>query len=223
MMLARIIPATDFGPLLAAAPGHAPPRFDRSRVLAAGHSQGSQSIAVMGAIDPLVHGVILSGCGGDARLGVLRRKDLPVVSVFGMLLGLGGDELDELHPFMALVQTLADPIDPASYARFYWEPLPGRHPQSVLHYEGMTDTYTPPATSELLAVALHATHLSPVVKPLSGLDGREDVLTHLLGKGGPVRALVQFRSTKHENGHFVLYREPGAAELAMEFMKAMAR
>jgi hypothetical protein len=38
-----------------------------------------------------------------------------------------------------------------------------------------------------------------------------------------VRALAQFRSTRSENGHFVLYYEPGAAELAMEFMRAAVR
>ena len=41
--------------------------------------------------------------------------------------------------------------------------------------------------------------------------------------GDPDRAFAQFRSTRHENGHFVLFHEPSAAELAMEFMKAVAR
>ena len=41
----------------------------------AGHSQGCQSIAVLGAVDPRVRGVLLSGCGGDVRLGVLYRRD----------------------------------------------------------------------------------------------------------------------------------------------------
>ncbi len=231
MVLARVLTATDFAtaraadgaPLLLAAPDGAPPRFDRTRVMAAGHSQGAQSMAVVGAIDPLVRGVILSGCGGDARLGVLRRRDLPIVPIFSTLLGLDRGELDEMHPLMALVQTLADPIDPESYARLYWDPLPGRRPQSVLHYEGMSDTYAPPVTAELLAVALRATPLSPVVKPLPGLSATEGVLADLLGRPGPVRAFAQFRSTRRENGHFVLYREPGAADLAMAFMKAVLR
>jgi hypothetical protein len=87
----------------------------------------------------------------------------------------------------------------------------------------MTDTYTPPITSEALALALRATPLVPVVKPLPGLGATAGVLRELLGRPGPTRAFAQFRSTQHENGHFVLYHEPGAAELAMEFMQAMVR
>jgi hypothetical protein len=179
-------------------------------------------VAVIGAVDPLVRGVILSGCGGDARLGVLRRRDLPIVPVFSTLLGLEGGELDELHPLMTLVQTLADPIDPQSYARFYWEPLPGRRPQSVLQYEGMTDTYAPAVTAEVLAVALRATPIAPAVKAPVGLSP-ESRLADLLVHANPVRALAQYRSTKGENGHFVLYHEPGAADLAREFMGAVVR
>jgi len=231
MVLARLFTATDFAaargadgaPLLLARRGRALPRFDRERVLAAGHSQGAQSVAVMGAIDPLVRGVILSGCGGDVRLGVLGRSDLPIVSAFSLLLGLAPDELDPMHPLMTLVQTLADPVDPASYARLYWEPLPGQRPQSVLHYEGMSDTFVPPATAELLALALHATPLAPVVKRLPGLGATAELLAELLERPGATRAFAQFRSTRNENGHFVLYYEPGAAELAREFMRGVVR
>jgi hypothetical protein len=229
MVLARLIGGADFArarradgsPLLAPAPGRIAPRFDRDRILVAGHSQGSQSTAVQGAIDPLVRGVILSGCGGDARLGILRRRDLPITTVFATLLGLDPGELDEFHPLMTLVQTLADPIDPQSYARLYWEPLPGRRPQNVLHYEGIEDTYTPPVTSEALARALRATPLAPIATPVAGLGEVGGVLGDLLGRAAPTRAFAQYRSTQHENGHFVLYHEPGAAELAMEFMRAV--
>jgi hypothetical protein len=221
MVLVRLVAGTDFAPLLAPAPGRAPPRFDARRILAAGHSQGSQSVAVMGAIDPLVRGVILSGSGGDARLGILKRSDLPLLPVLSAVLGLAPGELDEMHPFMTLLQTLADPIDPASYARYYWQPLPGHAPQSVLCYEGMTDTYAPPVTAEALAVALHATPVAPVIKRLPWLSSPEAPLPDLLRRGGPVRAFAQFASTRGENGHFVLYEEPGAADLAMRFIASV--
>ena len=231
MVLARLVTATDFASargadgelLLAPRPTVTPPRFDAERVLAAGHSQGCHSVAVMGAIDPLVRGVILSGCGGDARLGVLARRDVPIVPVFATLLGLAPDELDELHPLMALVQTLADPVDPASYARRYWDPKTGGRAPSVLHFEGMTDTFAPPVTAELLAIALHMTALPPVLKALPSVDPTKRPFAELLAEPGPTRAFVQLASTRHENGHFVLFREPRAAQLAMEFMRAMAR
>ncbi|MFT3774152.1 MAG: hypothetical protein QM820_52985 [Minicystis sp.] len=219
MALARLLTSNDLGPFLP--PDRPAPRFDATRVLAAGHSQGSQSVAVVGAVDPLIRGVILSGCGGDARLGILERRDLPVVPAFSALLGVAPGELDALHPLMALVQTLAEPIDPASYARLYWDPLPGHRPQRVLHYEGVTDTYTPPVTAEILALALHATPVTRLVRPVPGLGDPAASLDDVLRRADPARALVQLASTRGENGHFVLYREPGAAELAMAFMRAI--
>ncbi len=231
MMLARILVSTDFATargadgalLLAPTPGREPPRFDRTQVLAAGHSQGAQSAAVMGAVDPLVRGVILSGCGGDARLGILLRDDLPMVPVFRLLLGLADGELDAMHPLMTLLQTLADPIDPASYARLYREPTRGRRPPSVLHYEGMRDSYVPAATAELLAVALRATPLSPVLKALPWLGIQEATLGDLLARPGPTRAFAQIRPTHGEDGHFVLFLEPEAADLAVDFMRGVTR
>jgi hypothetical protein len=215
MVLARLFTAVDLAPLL---PLHRPaPRFDRRKVLAAGHSQGSQSVAVLGAVDPLVRGVILSGCGGDARLGILRRKDLPVVPAFAALAGLEPGELDELHPFMTLLQTLADPIDPATYARFYWEPPPGRRAPSVLHVEGLGDSFTPPVTAEALALALRATPIARSPAPVAGLPAPAALAD--LARRGALRAFLLLAPTRAENGHFVLYYEPLGAEAAMEFMR----
>jgi hypothetical protein len=225
MMLARVFTAADFDAarLLPPAQGREAPRFDRARVLAAGHSQGAQSAVVMGGLDPLVRGVVLSGCGGDARLGILSRRDLPVVPVFQALLGLDDGELDALHPLMTLVQTLADPIDPASYARLYWEPAPGRRSASVLHFEGLADSYAPPVTSEALAVALKATPLSPVLTELPWLGSSSGVLGELLARPGPARAFAQLRPTRQEDGHFVLFVEPGAGELVVQFLRGVTR
>jgi hypothetical protein len=74
-------------------------------------------------------------------------------------------------------------------------------------------------------VALRVTSLAPVQRPLPlpREEAREATLSALLGRAEPTRAFAQFRATRGENGHFVLYREPGAAELAMEFMRAVTR
>jgi hypothetical protein len=192
-------------------------------VLLAGHSQGAHSVAVAGAVDPLVRGVILSGCGGDLRIGVLGRRDLPVLPFFRAMLGLGADELDVMHPLMALVQTLADPVDPASYARLYWEPLEGRRAPDVLHFEGLGDSFSPPATAEILALALHATPVLPLTKPIARLRERETTLAELLERPGPVRAFAQLAPTRGEDGHFVMFREPEGRSLAMELMRATVR
>lgn len=231
-ILTRLVATTDFataarhdgiGPLLSGSADQPAPRFDRDRVMVAGHSQGSQSMIVAGALDPSVRGALLSGCGGDARLGILRRRDLEIMPIFKALLGVAPGELDEFHPMMALVQALADPIDPLSYARFYWDPLPGRAPRPVLHYEGLDDTYTPGVTAEALAIALHATPLAPMPEPVAWLGPATVGLAPLLARGEPARAFAQMRPTRGENGHFVLYREPEGGELAMQFFRAVLR
>ncbi|AUX46611.1 uncharacterized protein SOCE26_081170 [Sorangium cellulosum] len=233
-LLARVIVGTDLSratrpgggvPLLRKIPGRAAPRFDKERILLAGHSQGSQSAAVQAALDPLFRGVILSGCGGDVRLGILRRNDLPVMPFIGAALGLRSGELTEFHPFMTLVQGLIDPVDPQSYARLYREPLPGRRPQNVLHYGGLTDTYTPPETAVALAIALGATPLRPVratadVLPFLRAAQPERPLSGNLAGGQATAAFVQVPARLGEDGHFVLFHEDDAARLAMQFMRS---
>lgn len=195
------------------------PKFDRNRVVIAGHSQGSQSMAVLGALDARVRGVVLSGCGGDARLGILLREDLDVMAAVRVVLGVAPDELDAFHPMMSLVQALADPIDPQTYARLYWDPPPGRAKQNVLHFSGIRDTYTPPATADALAIALRATPLAPLARPVPSFDLAELVARPFARGDGGTRAFAQYDSTAGENGHFVLYHEPGASDLVRELFR----
>ncbi|MBI4956585.1 MAG: hypothetical protein HY908_31500, partial [Myxococcales bacterium] len=174
-LLGRLLLATDFGratrpdgaPLLAPAEGGpALPRFDPGKLMVAGHSQGSQSAALVAAVDPLVRGVVLSGAGGNARIGTTRRQDIPARPVIETLLGLKRGELDEYHPFMAMAQTFVDSVDPQSYAPLYAELLPGRAGRSVLLFEGPTDSMNVAEVSEALATALGATPLEPVLRPV---------------------------------------------------------
>lgn len=178
----------------------------------AGHSQGCQSVAVVGGLDARVKSVILSGCGGDVRIGILERADLPVRDWLTMLLGLDPEELSPFHPLPALLQQLADPIDPQAYARFYWEPPSGRGPTPVLHFEGLGDTYTAPAAAEALAVALRTEHLTPVVSAVPGLE--------LFGPRPPGRRwLMQIEPAPGSNGHFVLYDDPRGSMLFRRFLR----
>jgi hypothetical protein len=217
-VLLHLVASTDFAKLkapsgasLLAAGSRPAPRFDERHLFYAGHSQGSQSAAVLGALDPAAQATVLSGCGGDARIGIVRRKDLSITTMLGALLGVARDELDEFHPLLSLAQTIADPIDPASYAHFYWEPRPGRGAERVLHFEGVSDTYNPREGAEALALALHATQVGPVVHRVDAFE--------LIARRAPNAVLAQFASTRGEDGHFVLYYEPEAAALLREFLR----
>lgn len=235
VLLSRLVLGTDFatsrtaaGQLVLAPRGSDPaPRFDRTRLFLAGHSQGSQSTAAVGAVDPLVRGVVLSGCGGAIRLAFAHRKDTNARAVVQLLLRLEDGELDEFHPLLALVQTLLDPVDPQTWARLYLEPLPGRRPRSALHFEGLADTMTLPAMAEALAVALRARPLEPLLSSVTGLEllgisPATTVSRNAVG-GGATLALVQLAPADGRDGHYVLYDQPRASGLVRAFLAALAR
>jgi hypothetical protein len=215
-------------PLLQPLPDRAAPRLRRDRVMAAGHSQGSQSLAVLGALDARVEGVILSGCGGDTRHGILHNKEFAEFKgLLTALLGLSPGELDEFHPILALVQTLSDAIDPQSYARFYRDPLPGRRPQSVLHFEGVGDRYNPQEAAEALAIALRAQPLGRLDRAVEGLSllGLRPSDAPLRGNASGGKATIAFSQltpTHGEDGHFVIYHEPDGGRLIRQFIHAVA-
>ncbi|MCC6808409.1 MAG: hypothetical protein IT381_13375 [Deltaproteobacteria bacterium] len=233
VVLARLASSTNFdtakvgsNPLLATLASHTRPRFDAAKILLAGHSQGSQTVAPQAAIDPLIKGVLLSGCGGDIRYGILRRtKPFEMRSLLSSLLAMQGDELDEFHPLMALAQSFADAVDPQSFARLYREPLPGRSKQNVLHYVGTNDNYNPRFTGVALAVALKGVQLEPVKEPIIGLSllGISPSNVAVKGNNGDSAsiAFVELEAAANYDGHFVLYYHPGAQALAKSFFGAV--
>lgn len=200
-------------------------RFRRDRILLAGHSQGSQSLAVLGALDPHVRAVVLSGCGGDTRYGILGNKEFahfrPIAET---LLGMAPGELDEFHPFLALIQALSDPVDPQSYAWIYNTRTPT--PRSVLHIEGIGDSYTPNISAEALAIALEATPLAPLLQvprgyELFGKNAQVEVSANAQG-GQSTLVFVQKMPTHREDGHFVIYAEPEMGPLIGSFLAEAA-
>jgi hypothetical protein len=203
------------------------PRLSSDRVMIGGHSQGSQSAAIVGALDPRVRGALLSGCGGDARYGILfNREAARLRGVIEPLLGLAPDELDPFHPLLALAQMLSDGVDPQSFAALYRLPAPPRTtPQNVLHFVGVGDSYNPLVAGEALAVALRATPLfplpqRPIALSLLGIEPLPVVAGNVGGRATAVWA--ELVPTRREDGHFVIYSEPGADELVVQFLRGIA-
>lgn len=201
-------------------------KLSSSRVMVAGHSQGSQSLIALGAFDPRIRAVLLSGAGGDLRYGVLENKEFAAVRGFlEPLLGLEPGELDPFHPVLALVQLLADPADPQTYARAYREPAPGKGPTSVLHLEGLGDGYNPEPAAEALAAALGAVPLAPLLKPFPALDllalRPSTTVRGNAGGGASTIAFVQLAPTHGEDGHFVMYEEPAAGRLVTAYFASV--
>ena len=166
------------------------------------------------------------GCGGDARLGSCGGATSSSCPSSRRSSASPG-RARRVPPVMTLVQTLADPIDPASYGRFYAEPLPGTPPAERPPFRGRHRTYTPAETGEALAVALRATPLAPTLRTVDGLTilglARERRAPRQRRPGAGHDRVRAARSTRCENGHFVLYNETEAAELTRQSSGASSR
>jgi hypothetical protein len=217
-------------------------RFDPSKVLFFGHSQGGQNGPMYLAIDDSARGGVLSGAGGVFTITLLEKtKPLPSVAgvVRTIFLGLKSEEFEELnvwHPALGLAQSLVDAADPIHYARYLVQaPREGFAPKSLYQTEGIKadgsgDNYTPPRSIEVLAVAAGLPLIEPVIRPIPelALVGLTPVsvppagLRGNLAGGKATGALVQWSPPGTSDGHFVVFNVPQARAQAADFCKNLA-
>jgi hypothetical protein len=217
-------------------------RFDKSKVIFFGHSQGGLNGPLFLAADKSVLGGVLSGSSAVMAITLLEKtKPSPSVAalVQGIFLGLKGEEaeeLSELHPAISLAQSLVDPVDPLNYARHaILEPRDGFTPKSVYMTEGVNpdgvgDSYSPPHGIEMHALAMglplqmpsqRAIEESrwggptPVTVPPEGLSGN-------LNGGAASGVLAQWPVPDHSDGHFVVFDVPEARLQAAGFCRNLA-
>lgn len=211
-------------------------RFDPSRIVFFGHSQGGLNGPLFLAVDDAARGGVLSGAGAVIAITLLE-KTKPTPSVAGLVrtvfLQLGDDdegELDVYHPALSLAQAIIDPVDPINYAvNLIKRPREGYLPKSIYMTEGIRpdgsgDSYTPPRGTEALALAtglplqLPAQFKSPllswaaseIVVPAQGIVGH-------LAKGQASGVLAQWAPFE-EDGHFVVFDVPRARQQANSFL-----
>jgi hypothetical protein len=214
-------------------------RFDATKLMVFGHSQGGLNVPLFTAVDPAPLGGVFSGSGAEISIGLLdKTSPQPAVSsLIATLLGLNSaKELDVFHPTMALFQTIIDVEDPINYGLLQVaEPRPGSAPRSVYMTEGINpdgtgDTYAPPPGIEAhgLAVRLplqipfqHAIPQlvwggpPPVTVPMAGLPRN-------LAAGRASGILAQWAVPPGHDGHFVVFDVPAAQEQAAQFLQNLA-
>lgn len=184
----------------------------------AGHSQGSQSLAILGAIDPETPAVLLSGCGGEIRFGVLGNQEFAKFrGTIEPMLGLERGELVREHPVLALAEWVGEPADPLVYAAAY-----AGKATHLLHVGGVGDTYNPDAAANALAVALRAVPVAPSPQKIPelawlGIDEAPVV------SGVRAVAYASFTPKPGRNGHFVAFDDAGANAMVSRFLGQTAR
>ena len=214
-------------------------RFDASKVMFFGHSQGSLNGPLYLAGSDSARGAVLSGASAVIQITLLEKtKPDPSVAflvktIFLQLFPEEEEEASLLYPPLALAQTIVDPVDPVNYARYITrEPVFGG-PKSVYMTEGIGptgegDSYAPPRGCEALAMATGLPIQDPVIHdprdaawggldrisiPAEGLSGN-------LGGGLASGVLAQW-APDGDDGHFVVFDIDGARAQSSEFLRLL--
>ena len=208
-------------------------RFDASRIMFFGHSQGGLNGPLWLAAEDGARTAVLSGAGGAFNVSLLlKTSPVNIPAIITSVLGLSPGELVPLHPAVTMLQFLVDPSDPVNYGRYIVrEPRPGMHPKNVFQTQGFVDTYAPPEGIAALArsIALPLVAPSPHPDPLVALTGvgtamlpaRNNIV--LTGGATATGAWMQFDAPTGRDGHFVVFSVPGARLRAAAFLGSAGR
>lgn len=217
-------------------------RFDASRLMFFGHSQGGLNGPLFLAAAGSARGGVLSGSSSVMSITLLEKtKPTPSVAalVQSVFLGLKAEEYAELvphHPAISLAQTIVDAVDPIHYAAYIAQrPRPGFAPKSIFMTEGINadgtgDSYSPPHGIEAHAIAMGLPLELPSVRPIveSAFGGPQPVaippegLSGNLSGGAASGVLGQFAVPLHSDGHFVVFDVPAARARSTAFLRNLA-
>jgi hypothetical protein len=217
-------------------------RFDPSKVMFFGHSQGGLNGPLFLASDDGSPAAVLSGASAVMSI-TLNEKTKPAPSIVELVrlifLALNEEEAAELspfHPSISLAQTIVDVVDPIHYARFIaLEPRQGFAPKSVYMTEGINpdgegDSYAPPHGIEAHAIAMGLPLQEPWQHPIQELEwggpapvklGPEG-LSKNLGGGAATGLLAQWPIDPGHDGHFVIFSQKGARLQSSDFLRSFA-
>jgi predicted esterase len=223
-------------------------RFDPNKIMYFGHSQGTVTGPPALVHEPDVAAIVMSGAGGHLVQSLLNKTQ-PVNIADGIRLALADDGVDEFHEILHILQHHIAPSDTINYGRhFFADPPPGVPPKHVLHIYGLRDNYAPEPNQLALAQSMETVQVGTVLRAIEGLDAASPgtgVKSNIVVGGGAVTAaVIQYEPTKMtpeqaaeyevENydpanppdaydGHFVAFRNEGAARVWSTFLGTAAR
>jgi hypothetical protein len=186
-----------------------------------GHSQGGLTGAIYTAADSTLAGSVLSGAGGYITETVLvRTTPLDLMTLVRLVINVPASEtIDEFHPVLGLLQTLAEVSDPLNYAR-YWLARPTGAAKNLYVTSGLLDEDVPPIGAAWMAAA-------GGVPPVAPLFAFSDVFAAvgLSPIARPVQSNVAgvtavFRQFQNQD-HFAAFDDPSARVDWSTFLSAV--
>ncbi len=187
-------------------------RFDGTKTLYWGHSQGSGAGQIALSQTDLSPAILFSGAG-SRLIETLLSKQRPF-NTKGGLEFLIGDTVDEFHPVMVLFQSFFDRADPIHHNPLYLRYVPdGLHPKHIYMAFGPGDTYTPEASQTRSAGSLGLGWVQTTDDPDFGKyyqKATRPVSNNYTAKDGVTQELVmrtaavfRYKTDGCSDGHFV--------------------
>ncbi len=215
-------------------------KFDPSKVMFFGHSQGSLNGPLFLAGSDAARGGVLSGASSVIQITLLEKtQPEPSIAALVKTIFLQLSEAEEaevglLYPPIALAQTIIDPVDPGNYARFIIPDPAFGGPKSVYMTEGIAadgtgDSFAPPRGCEALATTMGLPFQEPLQRdPVDAIGGTfpsvsvpAEGLSGNLAGGEATGIIAQFAPTT-DDGHFVVFDIPEATNQAAGFLRNLA-
>lgn len=208
-------------------------RFDMSRVMLMGQSQGSIHTNLLGAIDPRIRAIAPTGGGGFSSHYILITERLPARGVIGALLGTTVD-LTWMHPVMQVLQVAWEPAESIVAMPRHWRrPLDGVPAKHVYQPVGLNDSFYPPQLFDALALAFGHPQAGAIIWPSMqqalALDDRAGVEAYpvrgnVVGERDDIvtSAVVQYEDDGISDGHHIFVQLPAVRRQYSCLFKSVA-
>ena len=207
-----------------------PVRFDPESIQFFGHSQGATVGGLFVPFEESVGSAVFSGAGGSLVLSLLNKTSPEDVAAGVEFVltdgGTAGGGVSDMDPLLAILQAVADSVDPLNYARLLYrtpvsEETDGVH--TLMSY-GFGDTFSPEANQAAYGQAAGLQLPTPHVGDLTGFgDTTYPVSGNRAANGIPVTALVLSAEPGDFDGHFVIFRDETLSSQSMEFIGTAIR
>lgn len=200
-------------------------RFDPSRIIFQGHSQGTVITPAVLAHEPGLRAAVFTGAGAELGLSLLEKKQPNDLSA--LVRGSFGDQaITRLHPMIGFMSWFFGPADALPYAAaITTAPVGGKPPLDFLHVYGLHDGFTPESTQRALARAAGAPIVGAVLRPIEGVDTvADDVRGNVNGRS---LGVIQYEPPAQGggfayDGHFVGANDPDARAAIGRFIGTAA-
>jgi predicted esterase len=209
--------------------GESPTGLDPANLFFFGHSQGSTEGSLMLPYGDAYKAAVLSGNGASLAQALLTKtKPVNIKDVYPIAVADMAAKGNDTHPVLSLLQQWIDPAEPQNFARVAsLEPLENHAAKHLFQTYGTGDTYSPPVTLGIYALAGGLAQVNPVHQYL-GCDGSDlracplDIVDAPLSGNEHTDTITlgmrQYDPPSGRDGHFVVFDVQTANDDMVRFL-----